>query len=165
MTITLMMLIAVTITAQSSIDKLFNKYQGRDGFVTITINGNMLKFLAEVDDSDDDFIKHANKFTSIKILVQEDDEMEIENFYDMVIDEVNRSGYEEMVSVKSSDEDLKILVKADGRVFKEFLLIAGGDDNAIIQIKGNMTLDDVKEMGTSFKNGHGISGISDIDIF
>ena len=165
MTIALMTLIAVTITAQSTIDKLFDKYQGKDGFVTVTVNGNMLKFLAEVDDSDDDFIKHANKFTSIKILVQEDDEMEIENFYDMVIDEVNRSGYEEMVSVKSSDEDLKILVKADGRVFKEFLLIAGGDDNAIIQIKGNMTLDDVKEMGTSFKNGHGISGISDIDIF
>ena len=165
MTITLMTLIAVTITAQSSIDKLFDKYQGKDGFVTLTINGNLLKYLAEVDESDDDLLKHANKFSTIRILVQEDDEMKIENFYDMVIDEVNRSGYEEMVTIKSSDEDLKILVKADGRLFKEFLLIAGGDDNAIIQIKGSMTLDDVKEMSTSFKDGHGIGAISNIDIF
>ncbi len=164
-TITLMTLIAVSITAQSSVDKLFNKYQGRDGFVSITINGNLLKFLAESDDSDDDFLKHADKFTTIRILVQEDDEMEIENFYDMVIDEVSKSGYEEMVSVKSADEDLKILVKADGKVFKEFLLIAGGDDNALIQIKGSMTFNDVKEMSTSFQDGKGISGISGIDIF
>lgn len=158
-------MLAATVFAQSSIDKLFNKYQGKDGFVTITINGNLLKFLAEIDDSDDDFLKHANKFSSIRILVQEDADIETDNFYDMVINEVNRSGYEEMITIKSSDEDIKILVKADGKVFTEFLLIVGGDDNAIIQIKGNMTFDDVKEMSTSFKDGHGISGISNIGIF
>ena len=56
-------------------------------------------------------MQFADKFTSIRILAQDDDEMEVENFYDMVIDEVNKGGYEEMVSINSSGDDVKILVK------------------------------------------------------
>lgn len=44
----LFLFVALTITVtvvygQKSIDALFERYAGRDGFVTITINGNMLK--------------------------------------------------------------------------------------------------------------------------
>lgn len=151
----LMTLFILTASAQSSIDKLFDKYQGKDGFVTVTISGNLLKLLGS-DDDEDDFLKHANKFTSIRILAEDSEFESPENFYDLVINEVDKGGYEEMVVVNSSDTDLKILVRADGKVFKEFLLIAGGDSNAIIQIKGELTRNDVKEMSESVKDGKGI---------
>ncbi len=161
------LLFTLSLSAQSSIDKLFNKYQGQDGFTTITVNGNMLKLLAAIDeDEDDEVMQFADKFTSVRILAQDNDGMEVESFYDMVIDEVNKGGYEEVVSINSSGDDVKILVKADGKVFKEFLLIAGGSDNAIIQIKGNFTYDEVKTMSESVKvDGGGISGISGLEIF
>lgn len=160
------LLFTLSLSAQSSIDKLFNKYQGHNGFTTITVNGNMLKLLASIDDEDDEFMRFADKFTSVRILAQDDDGMEVESFYDMVIDEVNKGGYDEMVSINSSGDDVKILVKTDGKVFKEFLLIAGGSDNAIIQIKGNLTYDEVKSMSEAVKvDGEGISGISGLEIF
>ena len=143
-------MIVMTVSAQSSIDKLFNKYQGEEGFVTVTINGSLLKLLGELDEEEDeDLLKFADKFTSIRILAQEEDDMEVENFYDMVNDELERGGYEEMMRVNSSDADVKILVKQEGNIFKEFLVVAGGDDNAIIQIKGNLTYEEVKEMSAS----------------
>ena len=46
------------------------------------------------------------------------------------------SKYEEFMRVKESDQDLRMLVRTEGKRFKEFLLIAGGEDNAVIQIKG-----------------------------
>jgi len=150
-------------SAQSAIDRLFEKYQGSKGFTTVIINGNMLKLIAALDDddNDDEVMKHADKFTSIRILAQEDGTVTDDNFYDMVTGEVEKGGYEELVTVNSSETDLKILVKADGKVFREFLLITGGDDNAIIQIKGNMTFDEVKEMSESVKDDRGfkITGI------
>ena len=156
---TVLITFVLSLNAQSAIDLLFEKYQGSKGFTTITVSGNMLKLIASLDEdeNEDDIIKYADKFSTIRILVQDDDTVIDENFYDMVIGEVEKSGYEEMVTINSSDEDVKIMVKAEGKVFKEFLLISGGDDNAIIQIKGDMTFDDVKEMSESVKDDHGFN--------
>lgn len=143
-----MLLFTVSLSAQSSIDRLFDKYQGKDGFVTVTVSGSFLKMMGDFDD-DDEFLKHSDKFSAIRILAQEDDFMEVDNFYDMVIDEIEKGGYEEMVRINSADSDVKIMVKADGDVFTEFLLVAGGDDNAIIQIKGRLTREMVREMSES----------------
>ncbi|MCF8222198.1 MAG: DUF4252 domain-containing protein [Bacteroidales bacterium] len=144
----LMLLFTASLSAQSSIDRLFDKYQGKDGFVTVTVSGSFLKMMGDFDD-DDEFLKHSDKFSAIRILAQEDDFMEVDNFYDMVIDEIEKGGYEEMVRINSADSDVKIMVKADGDVFTEFLLVAGGDDNAIIQIKGRLTREMVREMSES----------------
>ena len=159
-TIAILALFTLTISAQSTIDKLFNKYQGKDGFTTVTVNGNLLKLFADLDDDeeqDEDIMKYADKFTSIRILAQEDDDVEVGNFYDYVIDEVNRGGYEEMVTINSEGSDVKIMVRAEGKVFKEFLLIAGGSDNAIIQIKGSLTMKEVKDMAKSVEDEESIS--------
>lgn len=152
----LMTMFVLAAGAQSTIDKIFDKYQGKDGFVTITINGNLLKMMSAFDNDEDEFLRHADKFTTIRILAEEDEGGTDENFYDLVIGEVSKGGYEEMVTINSNDADVKILVKADGKIFTEFLLIAGGDDNAIIQIKGKLSLDEVKEMSESVRSEHGV---------
>lgn len=158
LSIAVLALFTLALSAQSSIDRLFNKYQGQKGFTTVTVNGNLLKMFADNDDKDDeDLMKFADKFTSIRILAQDDDDIEVENFYDLVIDEVNKGGYEELVTINSEGDDVKIMIKADGKIFKEFLLIAGGEENAIIQIKGSFTYNEVKEMSKSVENEKGIS--------
>ncbi|HCC69559.1 MAG TPA: hypothetical protein DEQ09_00165 [Bacteroidales bacterium] len=147
----LLFVFTISLNAQSSIDRLFDRYQGVDGFVTVTISGNFLKMLGQFDD-DDEFLKHSDKFTVIRILAQEDDDMEVDNFYDLVIDEIDKGGYEEVVRINSSDADVKIMVKADGNIFSEFLLVAGGDDNAIIQIKGKLTQKMIEEISESIND-------------
>ena len=64
--------------------------------------------------------------SEIRILTQEDENMKVENFYDMVMKDIDLNKYEEFMRVKESDQDLRMLVRADGNRFKEFLLIAGG---------------------------------------
>src|SRR6056297_1130107 len=109
----ILFLLVASASAQSSIDRLFDEYQGRDGFVTVTVSGNFLRMIGEFDDQDE-FLKHSDKFTAIRILAQEDDDIESGNFYDLVIDELDKGGYEEMVRINSSDADVKIMVKAEG---------------------------------------------------
>ena len=49
-------ILSITFTfvyGQKSIDALFEKYAGKDGFTTVTINGNLLK-LAKCFGNDDD---------------------------------------------------------------------------------------------------------------
>jgi hypothetical protein len=64
--------------------------------------------------------------------------------------------------VKNSGENLRMLVRSEGNRFKEFLLIAGGEDNALIQIKGNMTYEEAKKFSRDAEKNHGSDFFSNI---
>jgi Domain of unknown function (DUF4252) len=154
----LLVLIALTITAtlvngQKSIDNLFERYAGKDGFTTVTINGSLLKLAHCFGDNDDKSI--SADITEIRILAQEDKSMKVDNFYDMVIKDIDLKNYDEFMRVKKSDQDLRMLVRSEDKKFKEFLLIAGGNDNALIQIKGNMTYEEAKKFSDDAAKKHG----------
>ena len=152
----LLAILTITFTfayGQKSIDALFEKYAGKDGFTTVTIDGNLLK-LAKCfsnDEEDNDNQMSAN-ISEIRILTQDDENLKVENFYDMVMKDIDLKKYEEFMRVKESDQDLRMLVRADGNRFKEFLLIAGGEDNAVIQIKGDLSFKDAKKLSSDARN-------------
>ena len=153
--------IVLTITAtfaysQKSIDDLFERYAGKDGFTTVTINGNLLKLAHCLGDNDDEKSFPAN-ITEIRVLAQEDKSMNVENFYNLVINDIDLKNYDEFMRVKKSDQDLRMLVRSEGNKFKEFLLIAGGTDNALIQVKGSMTYEDAKKFSKDAEKDHGMN--------
>jgi len=155
----ILVLIVLTITAtlvygQKSIDDLFDRYAGKDGFTTVTINGNLLKWARHLGDNDEDNSLPIN-ISEIRILAQEDKSIPVENFYNLVIKDIDLKNYDEFMRVKKSDQDLRMLVRSEGNRFKEFLLISGGEDNALIQIKGNMTYEDAKKFSKDAEKNHG----------
>jgi hypothetical protein len=159
----LSLFIVLTITAtmtygQKSIDDLFDRYAGKDGFTTVTLNGGLLKLSRLLGENGDenDFPLHI---TEIRVLAQEDKTMNVGNFYSQVISDIDLKNYDEFMRVKKSDQDLRMLVRSEGNKFKEFLLIAGGEDNAVIQIKGNMTYQDAKKFSDDAKKDHVTSSV------
>jgi len=136
---------------QKSVDKLFEKYSGSDGFTSVTFSGNLLKFCVS-DDDDKGHNPLPQKITEIRILAREDDNKEVMNFYENVMKEINQSDYEEFMRVKKSHQDMVMLVKAEGKRFRELLLVAGGDDdNVIIQIKGDMSVEEADKFSEEMK--------------
>jgi len=150
----LLLITGTIVSGQKSIDALFDRYAGKDGFTTVTISGNLLKLAACLDDENENDDPLPADISEIRILTQDNDSMKVDNFYDLVIKDIDLGKYEEFMSVKESDQDLKMLVRSEGRVFKEFLLIAGGKDNALIQIKGNMTYKEARKFSNDAKKNH-----------
>jgi hypothetical protein len=144
---------------QKSIDALFERYAGTDGFTTVRINGSLLKMAKLFGDEDDNSM--PCKISEIRILSQEDKTMKVENFYDMVIKDINLNDYEEFMRVKDTDQDLRMLVRAEGNKFKEFLLITGGADNAVIQIKGELTFNEAKKLSNDARKNNGFDFVAD----
>jgi hypothetical protein len=93
--------------------------------------------------------------TLIRILAPDDNAMKVDNFYELVIKDLDLTKYEEFMQVKESDQAVRMLVRMDGDRFKEFLLIVGGKDNAIIQIKGDMSLQEARKFADDAKKDHG----------
>jgi hypothetical protein len=152
--ITVLMISGTIIYGQKSIDALFEKYSGKDGFVTFTLSGNLLKFVSGADDDDNPI---PSSVTEIRILAQENEDNKVENFYKMVNNDIKYEDYEEFMRIKKADQDVRMLVRAEGTRFKEFLLIAGGEDNVVIQLKGNMTFAEARKFSGEAKKNHGVN--------
>lgn len=155
---TLLVLSLLTILSvaygQRSIDRLFEKYSDRDGFTCITLSGNLLNFAMEFEDEDDEKDIKA-KITDVRILAQKDDDFEAGNFHDIVMRDIDTRDYEEFMRVKEADQDLRVMIRSQGKNITELLLVSGGESNAIIQVRGNMSVSDARKLCDHAKKNHG----------
>ena len=159
--ITILSLFALNAFSQKSVDRLFERYSGNDGFVSVTFSGNILSlFRSEDNDRDDHWPKNV---TELRILAQEDDHIYAGNFYDLAKKELDTRNYDEFMSVMESHQDIRMYVRAEGRVIHEILLIGGGEDNFIIQLKGKITLREAEDFSADVKKNHGEDLFSDLN--
>ena len=147
---------------QKSIDRLFERYSENDGFVTFTISGNLLNLLKS-DDNEWNDNHWPDKITEIRILVQDDENRVIENFFDLARRDLDSRDYEEFMTVKKTDQDIKMLVRMDGDIIREFLLIGGGEDNFIIQAKGRITVKEAEDFSREATKEQGKNMFSDLN--
>lgn len=132
-----------TLMAQSATDKIFDKYNGEEGFTVVTINQAMFEMVAKMDTTDEgkEMTDMARSIESIRILAM-DTIMEGVNLYTEVMDDLPKNNFKELMSVKEKDMDIKFMIQEkDGKV-RELLMVIGGskDDNAIISITGDINL-------------------------
>lgn len=156
-----LLVIVLCTNAQRSIDRLFEKYSGTDGFVTLTISGNLLNLVRSDEECGNDH--WPSKINEIRILVQDDDFIPVENFYEAVRRDLDSREYEEFMTVKEHNKDLKFLARTDGKIIKELLLISGGEDNFIIQLKGSITLEEAEDLCAETKKEKGRNLLSTLE--
>ena len=75
---------------------------------------------------------------------------------------IRKGRYEELMSVKNSDTGLRFMVRTEREIVKEILLVVDGDDEAVIQIKGNLTRDEASSLFES--DGKGLAILEGLEI-
>jgi len=150
--IMILLLLFINAFSQNSIDRLFERYSGNDGFVSVTFSGNILNLFSSGDDKRDGH--WPENITEVRILAQDDKDVNTVNFYNLAKKELDTRNYEEYMSVKESDQDIKMYVRANGKTIHEFLLIGGGEDNFVIQIKGNITFKEAEDFSADVRKNH-----------
>jgi len=146
---------------QSAVDKVFDKYSGKEGYTTVYISSFMFNLLnsLEVDDPEyNEFKKATSGIKSIKILTQ--DGSDSESFGKELLAMLPRSEYQEMMKVKDQEEEVLFLAKESGGKISEFLLIvSGGSDDVLIAITGDIDLESL----SSIASGLDIPGMENLD--
>jgi hypothetical protein len=153
--ILLSIVLPLSIAAQDEVDKLFDKYSGKDGFTTVNISGKMLGFVAQFEQDNHDAKDMMEQLSGIKILSVDDEalnhsldffeELGRQNFFKKIEGE-----YEMVMDIKESSQVVKFyLKKSKGGKVGELLMIVGGDSNAIISIRGDFDMKDLSKLGSS----------------
>ena len=155
------MLALTTFSQQTAVDKVFDKYSGKEGYTTVYISSFMFNLLnsLEVDDPEyNDFKKATSGISSIKILTQ--DGKGSASFSKELIAMLPRSEYKEMMVVKDQAEEVLFLARESGGKITEFLLIvSGGGDDALIAIQGDIDLESI----SSIAKGLDMPGLENLE--
>jgi len=159
---TLLAFVLVVAKGQNSaVDKLFEKYSGKEGYTSILISKYMFSMFSDVNPDNKEFNDLVGKLNSIKILASDSTNKEGVNFYSEIIKELPIKDYKELMVVKEKDQVVKFLVKDVNGVIVELLLIVGGkSDNVLICIQGdNINLKNIAKLSKSMK----IDGLENLE--
>ncbi len=137
----LAVLLPMAVLAQKSpVDKLFEKYANQKGFTTVNISGKLLSFASMIDTGNDATGEMLANLKGVRILSVENHELNDKiDFYKELENDgfFKNHSYEVLMEVTEEDEVVRFYAKdAGNNRFSELLLIVGGDDNALISIRG-----------------------------
>ncbi|MEN8157601.1 MAG: DUF4252 domain-containing protein [Bacteroidota bacterium] len=145
----------------SAVDKIFDKYSGKEGYTTVYISSYMFNLLSSLESNDpeyDEFKKATSGISSIKILAQ--DGADSESFGKELLKMLPRSEYQEMMKVKDQEEEVLFLAREEGGKITEFLLIvSGGSDDVLIAIQGDIDMESL----SSIASGLDIPGMENLE--
>lgn len=148
--LSLLLLSAAVLPAGArNVESLYERYAGKPGAESVSVGRfwiNLAKLVValqeETEMSDDETevaLKTLSHISSVRVAdLSGCSENVLAQFAEDVAD-CSTDGYELLTQVRDEGDDLRVLVRRDGNVIREMVVISAGDDPAVIQIEGRIT--------------------------
>jgi hypothetical protein len=156
-------IIAAAVSGQrTSLDDFFSRYSDRDGYTSVVISGSLLNFLGGSENTDREG-NALSKITSIRLVVREKENAATgENIVSEIRNIIRRGRYDELMSVRDDGDDIRFMARTEREMVRELLLIIDGENQAVIQIEGNLTREEASELFTH--DGEGLAILEGLEI-
>jgi hypothetical protein len=161
------MVLMVSLTAahgQDVISKFFTKYQNDESFTNVNISSRMFGLFTEMDaqDPDDKAVLDAiSKLKGLKILAKENARNSRELYKEAL--SLIPKNFEELMSVRDQDKDMKFLIEENGGKISEMLMVVGGNEEfMIMSIFGEIDLKQISRIGSKM-NIKGLENLQKMD--
>ena len=159
--------LTATLSAQTTIDRLYDKYAGTDGFTSINISPEMFNMISGMSMSDSsEEAKEAqdamSQLSGLKILTYEAEEGEVnEAFMNEVKALTKIEGYSELMSVQDGDEIVKFLVSKtpDGKVSELLMIVHEESEAVVMSMTGNLDMQTISQISRTLE----IDGMENLD--
>lgn len=136
---------------EDAISKFFGKYENDDSFTQVTITARMFGLFTNLDTEDaedQEVIDAISKVKGLRILAK--DASNGKELYDEAFSLIKGKGYEELMTVKEKDSDMKFLIQEKGGIITELLMIMGGtNDFLILSLVGDIDLKQISKISHS----------------
>jgi len=125
----IMFMISMNVMSQTVIDKIYEKYAGKEGITSVNISSDMFGLFANIEELEDqeaeEYREAISKLTGLKIVsyepVGEPDPRIIEDIKSMI---PNTSNYKEIMVVNSEDGGVRFVAREENGEMVEMLMVA-----------------------------------------
>jgi len=151
MIVAMMMVMGSAALAQGdAISKFFTKYQNDDSFSQVTVSSKMFSLFTnmEVDNKDDQEVLNAiSKLKGLRILAKEQTR-DSRDLYKEAMNMIPAKEYEELMTVRDKDKDMKFFIKESGGKISELVMVMGGNEEfMVLSLFGEIDLKQVSKIG------------------
>ncbi len=135
--------VLVSCSYEPGVSEAYTKYRLKDGVTTITVPGWLIHLAAGIGDLDDTERELLESIDKVKVIAVDDADLNDRiNLHEEYYDRISRNEkYEELMVVRENDESVTIFGVMDDNVITEMLILVGGDDNAMVYVKGEIRPD------------------------
>lgn len=133
-----------------AINKFFTKYGTDESFTTATISSKMFSLITNMDvqtQEDKELVDAISKLKGLKVLGKENTS-DARALYKEAYGLVSGNNYEELMSVRDEDHDMKFFIRESGGKINELLMVMGGkDDFMLLSLFGEIDLKQISRIG------------------
>lgn len=134
--------------AQDSED-IFREFGNEKNAECVTISPFLMS-IGKMFAKDKEDSKMLSKIKSLKVLDLEECSQSVRSRFASKMEKLRLKGYETMVQVNDEGEKVHILMKIKKDEIRKLLIVcAGTDDCALVQLKGNISKNDLAELVNS----------------
>ncbi|MDX9769024.1 MAG: DUF4252 domain-containing protein [Tenuifilaceae bacterium] len=147
--VVLLLFAGMLFAQKSPVDKLFDRYAGKDGYTSIFISEYMFTLFANLNEADKEFQDVVKGLSGIKILATEKQNPDVD-FHKEIMKELPTNEYKELMVIREKEQNLTFLIKDIKGKVVELLLIVGGSENVLISIQGrDINLQNISKLSKS----------------
>jgi len=157
-----LMMVMSGVFAQDAISKFFGKYQNDESFSQVTVSSKMFGLFTNMEAEtaeDKEVLDAISKLKGLRILAK-DDARNARELYKEAFTLIPMKEYEELMSVRDKDKDMKFLIKENGGKISELLMIMGGNEEfMVLSLFGEIDLKQVSRIGKKMD----VKGLENLD--
>lgn len=136
--------------SQDAISKFFTKYQSDESFTQVNVSSKMFSLFTNMDaqtEEDKEVLNAISKLKGLRMLMKENTS-DARSLYKEAYALLPLKEFEELMSVRDKDKDLKFYIKESGGKISELVMIMGGtDDFMVMSLFGEIDLKQVSRIG------------------
>ena len=159
-------LTAFQVNAQdAAISSLFDKYADNEELTKVNISQKMFSLFTNLEPDDPETKELANaisKLKGVKILAS-DSIANGRKYYQEASKNIRKSQFEELMSVRDGDKDMVFMIKEEGGIINELLMLVGGDHQFVaMDLFGEIDLKQISKLSKGM-NMKGMEYLENID--
>lgn len=136
------------------VTKYFDKFEDDETFTKVSVSSKMFSLFTEMEGNTEDekeFLDVISKLKGMKVVASEKVSSP-KALYDGAISDVEKAGYEELMTVKDAEENVKISIKENGGIIEELILVAGGKEKfALVSLYGEIDLKQISKLASMMR--------------
>ena len=147
------MMFSVAAMAQNdAVSKFFSKYQNDESFTYANISSKMFSMFTNMEvakKEDQEVLNAISKLKGLRVL-QKEDARNARELYKEALGLIPMKEYEELMSVRDKDKDMKFFVKeiSAGKIGELLMIMGGNDEFMVLTLFVEIDLKQVGRMGS-----------------
>ncbi len=147
--------------------KYFDRFADNEDFTKVSVSSKMFSLFTELEantEEEEEFLEAISKLKGLKAVVGEEvAAAESKKLYENAVSDVDKDGYEELMTVTDAEENVKISIKESGGKIEELILVAGGKSKfALMSLYGEIDLKKISKLASSMRL-HGMQHLKKLD--